>query len=64
MNSLHNAVEIGEVLKIGAMKSMLYLMAQRTFCPYCLVVSADLAKIRHTKCPQNMVNDCEFSLLI
>jgi hypothetical protein len=51
-------------LKIGAMKAMLYLTAQRKFCPYFLVVSADLTKIRHRKCPQNIVNICEFSLHI
>jgi len=51
-------------LKIGAMKAMLYLMAQRKFCPYFLDVSADLAKLRHRKRPENLVNICEFSLLI
>jgi len=60
----HTAVETGEVLKIGAMKAMLYLMAQRKFCPYFLDVSADLAKLRHRKRPENLVNICEFSLLI
>jgi hypothetical protein len=51
-------------LKIGSMKSMLYLMAQMKFCPYFLDVSADLAKLRYRKRPENLVNICEFSLLI
>ena len=43
----HNAVETGEVLGIGLMKTMLYLMAQWKFFPCFLDVSANLAKIRH-----------------
>jgi hypothetical protein len=53
-----------KLLKIGAMKAMLFIMAQRKFCLYFLDVSADLAKIRHRKLAQNIVNGCEISLLI
>jgi hypothetical protein len=51
-------------LKIGSMKVVMYLMAQRKFCPYFLDVSADLAKIRNRICPQNIVNAFEFILLL
>ena len=57
------SLRLVKFLKIGAMSAMLYLIAQRKFCPYFLDVSADLVKIRHRKCSQNIVNDFEFSLL-
>jgi len=50
--------------KIGATKAMLYFMSQRQFFPYCLDVSADLAKIHHRRCKHKLVNGCKFSLLI
>jgi len=53
-----------KLLKSGAMKGLLYLMAQRKFCPYFLDVSVVLAKLRHRKRPLNLVNICEFILLI
>jgi len=60
-NFQKSSLRLVKVLKIGAMKAMLYFMAQRKFCPYFLDVSADLVKIRHIKYPQNIVNAFEVS---
>jgi hypothetical protein len=60
----HNAVEIGEVFENRCNESYAVLNGATEIFPYFLDVSADLAKLRHRKRPENLVNICEFSLLI